>query len=60
MRSLVMFTSVYYSKGMRDENGEQRDGSSTSGSTGEKLYTTGDITSIIQYLFENISNVLQY
>ena len=55
-----MFMSVYYSKGMREENGEQRDGGSTSASTGEKMCTTGDITNIIQYLFENISNVLQY
>ena len=60
MRSSVIFMSAYYSKGMREENGEQGDGSSTSASTGEKMCTTGDITNIIQYLFENISNVLQY
>ena len=55
-----MFMSVYYSKGMRGENGEQRDGGSTSASTGEKMCTTVSIRNIIQYLFENISNVLQY
>ena len=54
-----MFMSVFYSKGTREENGEQRDGGSTSASSGEKMCTTFDIRNIIQYLFENISNVHQ-
>ena len=38
-----MFMSLYYSKGMREENGEQRDEGSISASTGEKMRSTGNI-----------------